>query len=461
MSGNPDARFSGLSGHFDGSSGRAARLAGAARALPAAVPWPLGALLGVRTTLALFGVSPSPRFSPFTLLAPAASSGPAAARYSLIAREMLESGDWIQPRLNHVRYDEKPPLLYWAIAACYHWLGPSEFSSRLPSAASYVGAAALTFGVAYELVGEDAAPLAALVYATSIGTFLFGRFVFTDSLLVFGTTLALYAFCRVVTHAGTAFRFALLPRFRPRRDDEGVRGRGAARRGGLHLRDSLRGWIVRKALRPVLGAIATASVFLPWHVAMALRDRSFIDFYVVNEHLRRFLNTREPIDYVSQSVVGFWVATLFWLLPWALFLPGALVSAIRYDKRRLGIPLLWAAWVIGFFALTGAGLEYRAFCLPRTVRSPRCLLSAAVSIEGGRLADAVAGARAAGCLALRRPETISLSERRHGFPHRDDHQRRRLLPGVLRSPPRAIFRLRPRGVRSRQAVHAPPRRDRR
>ncbi len=93
---------------------------------------------------------------------------------------------------------------------------------------------------------------------------------------------------------------------------------------------------------------------------MALRDRSFIDFYVVNEHLRRFLNTREPIDYVLQSVVGFWVATLFWLLPWALFLPGALASAIRYDKRRLGIPLLWAAWVIGFFTLTGARLEYYA-----------------------------------------------------------------------------------------------------
>ncbi len=361
MSGNPDARLSGLGGHFDGSSGRAARLAGAAQALPAAVPWPLGALLGVRTTLALFGCVAVAALLAFHALGARGIFSPAEARYSLIAREMLESGDWIQPRLNHVRYDEKPPLLYWAIAACYHWLGPSEFSSRLPSAASYVGTAALTFGVAYELVGEDAAPLAALVYATSIGTFLFGRFVFTDSLLVFATTLALYAFCRVVTRAGELrsvllFYLALGLAGMTKGFVGVVLPAAAVSTYAILFED--RSFV--KRLRPVLGAIVTASVFLPWHVAMALRDRSFIDFYVVNEHLRRFLNTREPIDYVSQSVVGFWVATLFWLLPWALFLPGALVSAIRYDKRRLGIPLLWAAWVIGFFTLTGARLEYYA-----------------------------------------------------------------------------------------------------
>src|SRR5437773_7473345 len=40
-------------------------------------------------------------------------SSPAEARYALIAREMLERGDWVQPRLNGVRYYEKPPLLYW------------------------------------------------------------------------------------------------------------------------------------------------------------------------------------------------------------------------------------------------------------------------------------------------------------------------------------------------------------
>jgi hypothetical protein len=332
-----------------------------AQALPTALPWPLELSLGVRTGLALFGCVALACVLGFHALGARAIFSPAEARYSLIAREMVESGDWIQPRLNHVRYDEKPPLLYWAIGASYGWLGGSELSSRVPSALAYVATTALTFGIAYELVGPAVAPLAALVYATSVGAFLFGRFVFTDSLLVFATTLALYAFCRIVRRGGelrSVWIFYLAV------------GLAGMTKGlvGLVLPAALvcGYWALfedrsfAKRLKPVLGAAVTASVFLPWHVAMALRDPAFLDFYVVNEHLRRFLHTREPVDYVSQSVTGFWVATCFWLLPWALFLPGALVSAVRSDRRRLAIPLLWSACVIVFFTLTESRMEYYA-----------------------------------------------------------------------------------------------------
>src|SRR5438105_14903249 len=64
---------------------------------------------------------------------------PAEARYALIAREMLEKGDWIQPHFNHARYYEKPPLTYWAVAASYRLFGFTEFASRLPSALAYIG----------------------------------------------------------------------------------------------------------------------------------------------------------------------------------------------------------------------------------------------------------------------------------------------------------------------------------
>src|SRR3989442_1299687 len=65
-------------------------------------------------------------------------SSPAEARYALIARETLERGDWVQPRLNGVRYYEKPPLLYWSVAASYRLFGQNEMACRLPSAVSYI-----------------------------------------------------------------------------------------------------------------------------------------------------------------------------------------------------------------------------------------------------------------------------------------------------------------------------------
>jgi Dolichyl-phosphate-mannose-protein mannosyltransferase len=329
--------------------------------LPSVLAWPLDLSVGARTAAAFFGCLLLAVVMAFHLLGVRGIFSPAEARYCLIAREMIESGDWIQPRFNHVRYDEKPPLLYWAIAASYRWLGPSDFASRVPSALAFVGTAAITFAIAYELAGPAAAPLAALIYTTSVGTFLFGRFVFTDTLLVFSTTLSLHGLvriCRSRAGPGSAISFYL-----------GMALAGLTK-GLIGLLFPIvtavaYGLLVERRgfwgrLRPAIGVTVLAIVFLPWHVAMAVRDPAFVDFYIINEHVRRFLGTREPIDYVSLSVGGFWIATLFWLLPWTLFLPGALCSALKHDARLLAIPILWSSSVVGFFTLTGSRLEYYA-----------------------------------------------------------------------------------------------------
>ena len=121
---------------------------------------------------------------------------PAEGRYALVAREMLESGDWIQPRLNRARFYEKPPLTFWGVATSYRIFGFTEFASRLPSALAYIGTVVVTFLLALQLVGSRTAPLAGLIYATSLGPFIFGRFLFTDTLLVFCSSIALLGLAR-------------------------------------------------------------------------------------------------------------------------------------------------------------------------------------------------------------------------------------------------------------------------
>ena len=60
--------------------------------------------------------------------------GPDEPRYSQIAREMYERGDFITPKLAGFDWFEKPALLYWLQIASYHLFGVSEFAARFGSA---------------------------------------------------------------------------------------------------------------------------------------------------------------------------------------------------------------------------------------------------------------------------------------------------------------------------------------
>ena len=292
----------------------------------------------------------------FTALGTRPLVSPGEARYALIAREMLESGDWIQPHLNRVRYYEKPPLLYWCVAIAYRLFGQNEVAARLPSAAAYVATAGVTFFLAHELLGGSAAPLAALIFATSAGPFLFGRFLSTDTVFVLWLTVSLLG----LVLAAQRHRPLLGP---------------LLFWGGLSLAGLTKGFVglvfplgtaaicslafgprrLARDLRPLVGTAIVSLVFVPWHLLLTARDSDFFRFYVVNEHVLRFFNAREPLDYVSLSVGGFWLATALWFLPWSLFLPAALGSADL--RRRLVIPLAWSGWVFLFFTVSAARLE--------------------------------------------------------------------------------------------------------
>src|SRR6267378_8062551 len=64
-----------------------------------------------------------------------------------IARNMLESGDWVTARLDGVAYLEKSPLIYWLIAISYAIFGVHDWAARIPVALSAVLLCWLTFRI--------------------------------------------------------------------------------------------------------------------------------------------------------------------------------------------------------------------------------------------------------------------------------------------------------------------------
>src|ERR1039457_1457112 len=49
-----------------------------------------------------------------------------------IARNMLDSGDWVTARLDGVAYLEKAPAKYWFIAICFKIFGVHDWAARIP-----------------------------------------------------------------------------------------------------------------------------------------------------------------------------------------------------------------------------------------------------------------------------------------------------------------------------------------
>src|SRR5258708_2830222 len=113
-----------------------------------------------------------------------------------IARNMLDSGDWVTARLDGVPYLEKSPLKYWMIAVSYAIFGVHDWAARLPVALFTVMLCWLTARIGSWAVSDRAGLWAGLALSTCVGLFLFTRVLIPDAILTLAVTLPIWSFIR-------------------------------------------------------------------------------------------------------------------------------------------------------------------------------------------------------------------------------------------------------------------------
>ena len=308
------------------------------------------------------------------------------ALYATVAREMLSRGDWVTPYANGVRFLDKPPLMYWAMALSYGVFGVTEFAARLPSVLAVLGCAALLYLMARKVGGETAGITAALAVSLCVGTFLFTRMVFPDMLFVFFFSLALFGFIEWYTRENPPAWPALL--------FYGACAGGVLAKGLIGLvfpvAVVLAFMLVNRDLRrlrcfyPVLGSALFVVLSAPWHFLIAQRTPGFLWYYFVNEHFLRFLGKRQPHDYETIPLALFWGLVLIWFFPWSVFLPALsrLVRSGAVEAPTRAVVQLCFVWVavIGLFFSISSRIEH--YALP--VFPPLALLvGVAMCLESG------------------------------------------------------------------------------
>src|SRR5689334_9439120 len=115
-----------------------------------------------------------------------------------IARNMLDSGDWVTARLDGVPYLEKSPLKYWMIAISYMIFGVYDWAARMPMALCTVALCWLTARIGTWAFSARAGLYSGLVLATCIGLFLFTRILIPDVNLTLTITLAMWSLLRAL-----------------------------------------------------------------------------------------------------------------------------------------------------------------------------------------------------------------------------------------------------------------------
>lgn len=290
-------------------------------------------------------------------------SAPDEGRYTEIPREMLASGDFITPRLNGVKYFEKPPLMYWLTSGSLKLFGVQEGALRFWPAFLGLLTCLMVYGTGRALYGRRAGLLGAGVLGTSLLFYAHTRLLILDmavSTFIVGALLSFLLATREKKgllqrlYLGAFFGCAALAVL-----SKGLIG--AVLPGGVILlwcalyRD---GASLKLAFCP-WGIALFLVLTVPWHVMVALRNPEFFHFYFVYEHFVRFLTTAhsryQPFYFfVPIVLVGFF--------PWTGVLISTLVMSGRkikgsFQQERDGCFILLAAsFIFLFFSFSSSKL---------------------------------------------------------------------------------------------------------
>ncbi|HEV2270974.1 MAG TPA: phospholipid carrier-dependent glycosyltransferase [Steroidobacteraceae bacterium] len=288
---------------------------------------------------------------------------PDEGRYAEIPREMVASGDWVTPRLDGLKYFEKPALQYWATAVLYTVVGLSNWSSRLWTVGLGFACLPLIYAWLTRLYDRRAALAGIAILAMSPYFGIIGHLNLLDAGFTFWMCATVLAFALAQSSPArsgkernwmlvcwAAAALAVLSKgivvF--------VLAGGTLVLYCLAERD-LRPW---GRLHLALGVPLFVALAVPWFVVVSLRNSDFVQFFFVHEHFQRFLTKEaqrvEPWWYfVALLVVG--------ALPWLVTLARAALGAWRdsgssYPFKPLKFLLLFSALTLVFFSTSGSKL---------------------------------------------------------------------------------------------------------
>src|SRR5450830_1748737 len=286
---------------------------------------------------------------------------PDEGRYGEVGRWMLQSGDWLTPRLNGLPFFHKPPLLYWLQAMSLAAFGINEVALRLVPAL-HAGLMLVALYLSARVIGtEHMARRAVLMLGTSLTFLVGGQYVNHDMLVATWIGVAIWCFA-----------FAFMAGDKP---------------NALLARLGFAACALGMLSKGLIG------IALPCLVLAQQKYPSFFDYMFVGQQLNRYTAT----TYNNPQPWWFYLLALVLLFfPWVFFALNQLRRQARAPAPAAApLPLatawwrlcwIWVVAIITFFSIPNSKLV--GYALPVM---PALALLAALGWERGMAHRARAG----------------------------------------------------------------------
>lgn len=294
---------------------------------------------------------------------------PDEGRYAEISREMVVSGDWTTPRLNDLKYFEKPPLQYWATATAYELFGQHQWTSRLWTALTGFAGILLVWFAGLRLFGREAANYAAILLGSSMLYSLMAHINTLDMGVTFFITLGIVGLLlgqsetdrnkqrnwMLLAWAGLAL--AVL--------SKGLMGLVLPGAALFIYMVVQRDFSVLKRMHWLPGLAVFLLITAPWFYLVMKANPEFFQKFFIYEHYTRF-TTKDLGRY--QPWYYFVPVLLTGMLPWTILMFDTLIKAWRASRlpgktfNAARFLLVWAVFIYLFFTVSGSKLP--SYLLP-------------------------------------------------------------------------------------------------
>lgn len=322
----------------------------------------------------------------FSLLGQRELFDPDEGRYAGIPAAMVDTGDWLTPRLNDFKYFEKPVLQYWGTAVAFKVFGKSNTSARLWTGLLGFSTALFSMLVAFRLYGQRAAIYTFLLTISYLMVVAFGHYLTLDMAL--SAFLVMGIGSLVIAHLKTSGK-------------NQTRNWMLAGWAALALATLTKGliavvlpaatvvvysvwqrdWMLWKNLHLFKGLLLFFLISAPWFIAVSIANPEFAEFFFIHEHFDRYtseVHKREgPIYYfVPVLLLGVspWLITSLRSLvkPGFKWLPD---NAGQFDPERF----MWTFVVVTFCFFSLGQSKLPGYILP--------VLPLIAVISGGQIAS--------------------------------------------------------------------------